>query len=117
MANDQGSVKKYFPEDVNTALNTIPTVTIMETNQLHIYATAAVILEMLGNKINIISREEQHEGSGEGQVPDVGLNSISAERKLNKAGRKEARGRGGVDTGGQLKISGTATTEKEQHGL
>lgn len=44
-------------EDVNAALRTIPTATITETNQL-IYTMAAVITEMLGNKIN--SNKEQH---------------------------------------------------------
>ena len=39
-------------EDVNAALQTIPAVTITETNKL-IYATTTVILEVLGYKLNM----------------------------------------------------------------
>ncbi|XP_055364306.1 uncharacterized protein LOC129604011 [Betta splendens] len=48
-----------FMEDVNAALRVIPTTTITETNEL-IYASASVILEVLGYKSNYGSHEKQY---------------------------------------------------------
>ena len=55
-------------EDMSTALQTVPTNTITETNRL-IYAAAAVVLEMLGYKMNSIksnrTQKEQEHSTGE----------------------------------------------------
>ncbi|TWW74420.1 hypothetical protein D4764_14G0004230 [Takifugu flavidus] len=49
---------KSLLEDMNTALSTIPTTTITETNQL-MYAAATVILQMLGYKMKRMNSHKE----------------------------------------------------------